>query len=73
MQRNRYLLKKMQSLNLSKCKTNSEVCELVSARMNEIKYEDMLEKVSEIKEVDSMQSMVILSTFKDSTVLPLPA
>jgi len=37
----------MQSLNLSKCKTNSEVCELVSARMNEIKYEDMLEKVSE--------------------------
>ncbi len=33
----------------------------------------MLEKVSEIKEVDSMQSMVILSTFKDSKVLPVPA
>jgi DNA-binding Lrp family transcriptional regulator len=33
----------------------------------------MLEKVSEIKEVDSMQSMVILSTFKDSKVLPIPA
>jgi DNA-binding Lrp family transcriptional regulator len=32
----------------------------------------MLEKVSEIKEVDSMQSMVILSTFKDSKVLPIP-
>ena len=31
------------------------------------------EKVSEIKEVDSMQSMVILSTFKDSKVLPIPA
>lgn len=33
----------------------------------------MLEKVSEIKEVDSMQSMVILSTFKDSKILPIPA
>lgn len=32
----------------------------------------MLERVSEIKEVDNMQSMVILSTFKDSKVLPLP-
>jgi Lrp/AsnC family leucine-responsive transcriptional regulator len=32
----------------------------------------MLEKVSEIHEVDNMQSMVILSTFKDSKVLPVP-
>lgn len=32
----------------------------------------MLDKVSEIKEVDNMQSMVILSTFKDSKVLPVP-
>lgn len=32
----------------------------------------MLEKVSEIKEVDNMQSMVVLSTFKDSKVLPVP-
>jgi Lrp/AsnC family transcriptional regulator, leucine-responsive regulatory protein len=32
----------------------------------------MLEKVSDIKEVDSLQSMVILSTFKDSKVMPLP-
>jgi Lrp/AsnC family leucine-responsive transcriptional regulator len=32
----------------------------------------MLEKVSDIKVVDSMQSMVILSTFKDSKVLPIP-
>jgi len=31
----------------------------------------MLEKVSEIKEIDNMQSMVILSTFKDSKVLPV--
>ena len=31
----------------------------------------MLERVSEIKEVDNMQSMVILSTFKDSKTLPL--
>jgi len=33
----------------------------------------MLESVSEIEVVDNMQSMVILSTFKDSKVLPLPA
>lgn len=33
----------------------------------------MLEKVSEIEVVDNMQSMVILSTFKDSKVVPLPA
>jgi Lrp/AsnC family leucine-responsive transcriptional regulator len=32
----------------------------------------MLEKVSNIDVVDSLQSMVILSTFKDSKVLPLP-
>lgn len=32
----------------------------------------MLEKVSEIKVVDNMQSMVILSTFKDSKVMPVP-
>lgn len=32
----------------------------------------MLEKVSEIEVVDSMQSMVILSTFKDSKKLPIP-
>ncbi len=32
----------------------------------------MLEKVSEIKQVDNMQSMVVLSTFKDSKVLPVP-
>jgi Lrp/AsnC family transcriptional regulator, leucine-responsive regulatory protein len=32
----------------------------------------MLEKVSEIKEVDGLQSMVILSTFKDSKVMPIP-
>ncbi len=32
----------------------------------------MLEKVSDIKVVDNMQSMVILSTFKDSKVMPLP-
>lgn len=33
----------------------------------------MLEKVSSIKGVDSLQSLVILSTFKDSKVLPIPA
>ncbi len=33
----------------------------------------MLEKINEIEEVDSTQSMVILSTFKDSKVLPIPA
>lgn len=32
----------------------------------------MLEKVSNIDVVDSLQSMVILSTFKDSKVLPIP-
>ena len=32
----------------------------------------MLEKVSEIEVVDSLQSMVILSTFKDSKVMPVP-
>jgi Lrp/AsnC family leucine-responsive transcriptional regulator len=32
----------------------------------------MLEKVSNIEVVDSLQSMVILSTFKDSKVVPLP-
>ncbi|MDJ1468610.1 Lrp/AsnC family transcriptional regulator [Cytophagaceae bacterium DM2B3-1] len=32
----------------------------------------MLEKVNEIEEVDSTQSMVILSTFKNSKVLPIP-
>ena len=32
----------------------------------------MLEKVSEIDVVDSLQSMMILSTFKDSKVMPIP-
>ena len=32
----------------------------------------MLEKVSEIEVVDNLQSMVILSTFKDSKVIPIP-
>ncbi len=32
----------------------------------------MLESVSEIDVVDSLQSMVILSTFKDSKVMPMP-
>jgi DNA-binding Lrp family transcriptional regulator len=32
----------------------------------------MLEKVSNINVVDGLQSMVILSTFKDSRTLPLP-
>lgn len=32
----------------------------------------MLEKVSNIEVVDNMQSMVILSTFKDSKVIPIP-
>ncbi|MGK7395688.1 MAG: Lrp/AsnC family transcriptional regulator [Candidatus Cyclobacteriaceae bacterium M3_2C_046] len=32
----------------------------------------MLEKVSNINVVDNMQSMVILSTFKDSKVMPIP-
>jgi DNA-binding Lrp family transcriptional regulator len=33
----------------------------------------MLEKVSNIEVVDNMQTMVILSTFKDSKVVPLPS
>ena len=33
----------------------------------------MLEKVSEIEVTDSLQSMVILSTFKDNKVMPLKA
>jgi DNA-binding Lrp family transcriptional regulator len=32
----------------------------------------MLEKISEIEVVDSMQSMVILSSFKESKVMPVP-
>lgn len=32
----------------------------------------MLETISEISVVDSLQSIVILSTFKDSKMLPLP-
>lgn len=32
----------------------------------------MLERVSEIDVVDNMQSMVILSTFKDSKTMPIP-
>ncbi|MFA0961302.1 Lrp/AsnC family transcriptional regulator [Roseivirga sp. BDSF3-8] len=32
----------------------------------------MLEKVSEIEVVDNLQTMVILSTFKDSKALPVP-
>ena len=32
----------------------------------------MLEKVSNIDVVDNMQSMVILSTFKDTKVVPIP-
>ncbi|MTI21151.1 Lrp/AsnC family transcriptional regulator, partial [Fulvivirga sp. RKSG066] len=32
----------------------------------------MLEQVSNIDVVDNMQSMVILSTFKDSKVMPIP-
>lgn len=32
----------------------------------------ILEKVSNIEVVDSLQTMVILSTFKDSKVLPIP-
>jgi Lrp/AsnC family leucine-responsive transcriptional regulator len=31
----------------------------------------MLEKVTEIEQVDNMQSMVVLSTFKDSKVIPV--
>jgi len=32
----------------------------------------MLEKVSDIKQVDNLQSMVILSTFKESKIIPIP-
>lgn len=32
----------------------------------------MLEKVSDITVVDNLQSMIILSTFKDSKVMPIP-
>ena len=32
----------------------------------------MLEQVSEIPEVDGLQSMIILSTFKDTKVMPIP-
>lgn len=32
----------------------------------------MLERVSEIEVVDGLQSMIILSTFKDSKVMPVP-
>ena len=32
----------------------------------------MLEQVSEIPEVDGLQSMIILSTFKDNKVMPIP-
>lgn len=32
----------------------------------------MLEKVSEIEVVDGLQSMIILSTFKDSKMMPVP-
>ncbi len=32
----------------------------------------ILEKVSDIKEIDNLQSMVVLSTYKDSKILPIP-
>lgn len=32
----------------------------------------MLEKVSDIDGVDNLQSMIVLSTFKDSKVMPIP-
>ena len=32
----------------------------------------MLEKVSNIEVVDNLQSMVILSTFKDTKMIPIP-
>ncbi|MDX2305637.1 MAG: Lrp/AsnC family transcriptional regulator [Microscillaceae bacterium] len=32
----------------------------------------VLEEISEIEEISNMQSMVILSTFKDKKVLPIP-
>ena len=33
----------------------------------------MLEKISNIDEVDNLQSLVILSTFKDNKVVPIPS
>ncbi|MES2388552.1 MAG: Lrp/AsnC family transcriptional regulator [Bacteroidota bacterium] len=33
----------------------------------------ILETISEIPEIDDMQSIVILSTFKDSKIMPIPA
>lgn len=33
----------------------------------------MLEKVSDIDGVDNLQSLIILSTFKDSKILPIPS
>jgi len=35
----------MRKLNLDKCTTNEEVCKLVSTRMSEISFKDMIEKV----------------------------
>jgi DNA-binding Lrp family transcriptional regulator len=32
----------------------------------------ILEQISEIEEISNMQSMVILSTFKDTKILPIP-
>ena len=32
----------------------------------------ILDQISEIEEISNMQSMVILSTFKDTKVLPIP-
>jgi len=32
----------------------------------------ILERISEIEEISNMQSMVILSTFKDKKILPIP-
>ena len=32
----------------------------------------MLEQVSNIEVVDNLQSMVILSTFKDTKIVPIP-
>lgn len=36
----------MRKLNLDKCKTNEEVCEAVSKRINSISFEELLQKVS---------------------------
>ena len=33
----------MKKLNLNKCKTNEEVCRLISKRVGESSYEDLLE------------------------------